>query len=326
MVSAEVIISLIWCHSSLFLGLLGNTYVLHATIAHRAIKLDKLSVWIIQNLAVTDLVNSVIVLVPVLISLHADSRWVLGDTFCQISFGYKYLGIVANMVLINILSFNKLIRCLFPLRTLDCSRARRWSVTVVTVITMLITPSWHFYKSTLKTTNLIHFSRSQCMCWLLQNSTPQIWHLVLDYLLSGMLNALPCLTLIGLNAYLVIFAVRKSTRSVNKMNIMVVVLITASFLVATLPYFIYFVIRGDVWTDGDVILRFVTFVFFLAFWFNPVIYLATNKNFWNYTVRFIRRESNRVSASQRPVAVQDSVRHGCVVRTNVSPVSESTAS
>lgn len=244
MVSAEVIISLIWCHSSLFLGLLGNTYVLHATIAHRAIKLDKLSVWIIQNLAVTDLVNS-----------------------------------------------------------------------------------WHFYKSTLKTTNLIHFSRSQCMCWLLQNSTPQIWHLVLDYLLSGMLNALPCLTLIGLNAYLVIFAVRKSTRSVNKMNIMVVVLITASFLVATLPYFIYFVIRGDVWSDGDVILRFVTFVFFLAFWSNPVIYLATNKNFWNYTVRFIRRESNRVSASQRPVVVQDSVRHGCVVRTNVvSPVSESTAS
>ena len=119
MTSVGDVISHIWCHISLLLGLLGNSYVLYSTILYKAIKLDKLSVWIIQNLAVSDLISSVIVLIPVIISLYADSNWVLGDTFCKTSFGYKYVGIVANMVLINILSFNKLARCLFPLHVLD---------------------------------------------------------------------------------------------------------------------------------------------------------------------------------------------------------------
>ena len=317
MTLAEVIISHIWCHLSLFLGLLGNSYVLHSTIVYRAIKLDKLSVWIIQNLAVSDLINAVIVLIPVLISLYADSNWVLGETFCKISFGYKYLGIVANMVLINILSINKMIRCLFPLKTLNCSRTQRLSVTVTAVITMLIPPTWQLYKSTLTTIYQVHFSKSQCMCWMIQISTPKIWHLILDYLLSGLLNALPCITLIGVNTFLVIFAVRKSTRTVNKMNIVVVILITTLFLVATLPYFIYYMISGDVWSDDDVILRFVTFIFFMAFWSNPVVYLATNRYFWRFTVRSIRRENNRVSVSQCSVAVRDSViRHGSVVLPN----------
>ena len=189
MTSAGDIISHTWCHTSLLLSLLGNSYVLYSTILYKAIKLDKLSVWIIQNLAVSDLISSVIVLIPVIISLYADSNWVLGGTFCKISFGYKYVGIVANMALINILSFNKLARCLFPLKTLHCSRIQKRVVTVTTVILSLLIPAYHLYLSTLKSIALIQFSKPQCMCWMIYISEPYTWIVIADYISAGVLNA-----------------------------------------------------------------------------------------------------------------------------------------
>ena len=295
MTSAGHVISHIWCHTSLLLGLLGNSYVLHATIVYKAIKLDKLSVWIIQNLAVSDLISSVIVLIPVLISLYADSSWVLGDTFCKISFGYKYVGIVANMALINILSFNKLARCLFPLKTLHCSRTQKKIVTVTTVILSLLIPAYHLYLSTLKNISLIQFSKPQCMCWMIYISEPYAWIVIADYISAGVLNALPCISLIVVNTVLICFAIKKSTRSIKKGNIFLVVFITASFLVAMLPYFVNFILDGDLSTDDGGVLRFVTFIFFFAFWSNPIVYLATNRHFWRFTVKCCKRNKNRVS-------------------------------
>ena len=291
--SAEVIISHIWCHISILLGLLGNSYVLHSTIVHKAIKLDKLSLWIIQNLAVSDLISSVIVLIPVLICLYAESRWVLGEIFCKISFGYKYIGIVANMVLINILSFNKLVRCLFPLKTLDCSRGQKWIATVTTVILSLIVPVYYIYLSTLKEITDLEFSRPQCMCWMIYISEPYAWIVIADYIILGTVNTLPCLTLIVVNTVLVCFAIKKSTRPVNKGNILLVVFTTVSFLVAVLPHFVNFVIDGDLTTGHDIVIRFVMFIHFSAFWSNPIVYLATNRHFWNFTQKYIRRDTNR---------------------------------
>ena len=38
----------------------GNSFTLYATIRHNAIKLDKLSVWIIQNLCVADILHGLL--------------------------------------------------------------------------------------------------------------------------------------------------------------------------------------------------------------------------------------------------------------------------
>ena len=60
----EQVLLQIWCHVCFLLGVLGNTFVLYATIYHKAIKMDKMSVWIIQNLAASDLANCFLVLLP----------------------------------------------------------------------------------------------------------------------------------------------------------------------------------------------------------------------------------------------------------------------
>ena len=285
------VISQVWCHWSLIMGLLGNSFVLYSTVINKAIRLDKLSVWIIQNLAIVDFLNTLFLLLPVIISLYANNKWVLGDTFCRVFFVYKYVGFTANMVLINALSLNKMVRCLAPLRSLACSKTLHWVVTAITAATAAITPAYSAYRTVVDDKFIVVFSASQCMCSSVQVSKAESWHKVVYYLIAGLLNGLPCVTLCVMNLFLVVYALRKSNRAVNKRNIVIVVLITASFLLFGLPYFFYSTKHGQTSGDNDPMLRFVTFTTFISFWSNPVIYLVTNQNFRSFTVQSARRFS-----------------------------------
>ena len=289
--SSTNIASQVWCHVSLILGLTGNSFVLYSTTSHRAIKLDKLSVWIIQNLAVSDISNTILILVPVIISLYANTQWVLGDTFCQIMFVYKYAGCVANVILINALAMNKMLRCLFPLRILNSSRSQRLSVTMFTTLIALVLPAWSYYGVYIGQFLLVEFSPAQCMCWSIFSSRSKTWHHTVGYLLAGLLNGLPCISLCLMNTFLVGYALKKSNRTVNKMNIVIVVMVTLSFLLPMLPYFIFYMVYGNTWNQGSTV-RFVTFIMFISSWANPPIYLLTNKSFKLFTMNLLRR--NRV--------------------------------
>ena len=46
----------------------GNSFVIFSTVKYNAIKMDKASVWIIQNLATSDLLTNITVMIPVFIS------------------------------------------------------------------------------------------------------------------------------------------------------------------------------------------------------------------------------------------------------------------
>ena len=294
------ILSQVWCHCSFVMGVLGNSYVIYATVISKAIRLDKLSIWIIQNLAVIDLMNTVLILVPIITSLYAGDQWILGDTFCKVFYVYKYAGFTANVVMINILSLNKMMRCLFPLRNLDCSRTRKWVVTTITTLTSTIIPVYSCYRVILDDKFLVVFSASQCMCSSIQIAEAGGWHKVVYYFLAGSLNGLPCLVLCVTNSFLVIYALKKSNRTVNKSNIVIVVLVTASFLLFGLPYFAYSAKHGQTANNNDSTLRIVTFTTFICLWSNPVIYLVTNRGFRTFTAASARRLSRAHRTSINP--------------------------
>ena len=294
------IVSIVWSHWSFLMGIVGNSFVLYSTIYHRAIKMDKLSVWIIQNLAVTDLVNSFLILSPVIVSLYADSQWVFGETFCKITYIYKYLGFTANVVLINALSFNKMVRCLSPLRNLGCSKSRRWLVTTVTAATSTIIPVFSVYRSTVDDKFAVVFSTSQCMCSSVPVAEIGSLQKILYLVFAGSLNGLPCFTLCAMNTFLVVYALKKCNRVMDKGNIVIVLLVTTSFLVSGLPYFFYSVKHGHTSNNNDAFLRVVTFITFISLWSNPVIYLVTNKHFRTFTADYARGVSRVTMAVVQP--------------------------
>ena len=59
-----------WGQVSFVLSILGNVFVLYATIAQKAIKLDNMSIWIIKILAVADICNCLLVLAPILLTQY----------------------------------------------------------------------------------------------------------------------------------------------------------------------------------------------------------------------------------------------------------------
>ena len=71
----------------MIVGLFGNTTVLYLSLVHNALKLDPISLMFIHHLAVSDILVSLIMFLPMLIVLCAR-RWVLGKVLC---FGSAFL-------------------------------------------------------------------------------------------------------------------------------------------------------------------------------------------------------------------------------------------
>ena len=207
-------------------------------------------------------------------------------------FVYKYMGCVANVVLINSLSLNKLLRCLRPLHNRTCTRAHRTIVTTVTLLASLVIPAWSTYGLAIAGIYRVQFSRVQCMCWSLFTETARPWHYTFSFAIATVLNALPCTALCAMNVFLICFALKKSARVVKKTNIIIVLLVTVMFLLPMLPYYVYYSVTGYDWEEEDYV-RYVTFVMFVASWANPPIYLITNDNFWKFTVRLFRNNQVR---------------------------------
>ena len=190
------------------LDLTGNGFVIFATVARNAIKLDKMSVWIIQNLAVVDIANAIFVLIPAATSFFADGVWMLGPFICKLIFGYKYSFTIGNIFLINFLSLNKLVRCLFPLRNLVSSRRQRLSVTFTVLTVMLIGPTRKLYDVFISTKTIVRFSEVHSIC-IAHEATEgnKVNEPLVERLLHFTFNVFPLIVLIAVNAGLVCFAV-----------------------------------------------------------------------------------------------------------------------
>jgi hypothetical protein len=240
-------------------------------------------------MAVVDLGNCVLVLLPITAVLYADETWVLGDEFCAVFAVYVYSFVIGNILLINLLSFNKLIRCLLPLRTIAPTKKHKIVVTIIMLFFSLLSPIWIIYGLYIGNFMKTTFFRSQCTCSALFTENVQDWQKVIPMILSVVVNGIPCLVIVLTNAILVVYALKKSRSTVNKLNLLVVVLVTCSFLISIFPCFAYMQKMGTTHEDwgNDMTVRFVYFMTFLSAWSNPIVYLATNPSFREFTLKFI---------------------------------------
>ena len=267
-----------WGQICFILGVLGNVFTLYATVAHNAIKLDKMSIWIIKNLAVVDICNCFLVVLPILLNQYGKiyGLIIFGGTFNEIMGHYRYLFLVANLFLVNILSLNKLIRCLFPLRNLFPTRCQKNIVTIVTVVISMVPTLYTVYgvktgfekiTSEWKVRNYLGAAYIAGVKALQIECFTSEFDLVLAYAIAIVFSALPCLSLVTFNSCLVIYALLKTNLTVNKMNILAVILVTTGFLISILPYF-FFMIFDGISHEGDELSWSIAY---LSVWINPII-------------------------------------------------------
>ena len=290
-----IIAQQIWFTTSLWLGVVGNVFVLHATIFHSAIKLDKLSIWIIQNLAVCDILNCLAVLLPTTINYYNYPKWILGVKFCIVESFYVISFTVANFLLINILACNKIHRCLYPLHNLIVTRKQKLWVTFGTLVWSILVIAWSFYQVLVwEFSSLYDPITGACQImyfiWNLSNAQKMVICAVII-----VLGGIPCLTLVMSNIALITIALRKSNSGVNKMNIVIVLLVTICFLLSALPQ-VFILIIGNV---DDAIKHMAWCLSMLSMWVNPYIYFATNNIFRKHTIRYVTQVLSRSSVFLR---------------------------
>ena len=269
------------------LDLTGNGFVIFATVARNAIKLDKMSVWIIQNLAVVDIANAIFVFIPVATTYFTDGIWMLGPFICKLIFGYKYIFAIGNIYLIIFLSLNKLIRCLFPLRNLVSTRRQRLSVTFTVLVLMLIGPTRKLYATFISRKAIVRFSEVHSTCIAFEDieGVEKAFEPNVDKIMLLIFVVIPVIVLIAVNTGLVSFAMRSTKSKVNRKNVLIVILVTLSFVATFTPFTALYQKYGNSFHKAPVGLRIGLFVGFISSFINPAIYILTNETFRVFTKR-----------------------------------------
>ena len=90
-------------------------------------KINKISIIIIQHIAVSDLTYTISTLAPAAISLLANS-WVLGKALCYTRVYFGYFAFPAGMSLIAVLTKSKFLILKYPLRALSWPTKRAHQV------------------------------------------------------------------------------------------------------------------------------------------------------------------------------------------------------
>ena len=279
--AAEQAATTLWCCLCLLLGLLGNCLLISG-ILNRALKLDTISIWIVLNLSVADLVHMVVTVLPMCITNLAGNVWVLGETLCVAGSVFVAVGLVARIVLVNMFAGHRLLRCMFPFRGSLSTSHSRVIITATALLVTSIFPVWNLVAHFNGYTVAVFWAiGSKCAGWPVQHQTV---HRALTVALFGA----PCVPLALSNFTLVWFAAKKS-RAVkscpNMKNIFVVLLVTLLMLLTLIPINLINFFKDPVMTSVY-FLRFATLFLNVSTFLNPLVFFVTHSSLRHFIMKY----------------------------------------
>ena len=112
------------------LGFFGNVFALIASHAYKAIDLDNVTIVLIRNLAIADLMLVITTILPTLISI-ITGRWVFGDLLCDVTGHFNFIPVMVNIYLVLSLSIYKIFVCKNPFNVKDVQVKHAWAMVAV---------------------------------------------------------------------------------------------------------------------------------------------------------------------------------------------------
>ena len=137
--TAQIVPLAIFTFLMTLFGIVGNTTVLYSSIRYNAIKVDKVSLVFIQQLAAADILYTIIAIFPCLVTYSAG-KWILGRIWCFITAQISFIPGLANIMLVLAITLHRLMLVTSPFRNTSITTARAsagciWGIaTLATVI------------------------------------------------------------------------------------------------------------------------------------------------------------------------------------------------
>ena len=260
---------------TVILSLLGNTFVLVASKHGKAIKLDRVSIVLLENLAVADIGTTLFVIIPFIIWLFTSKQEGYHSSYVtkwisRIISVPSMVFMSAGTLLISFLNCCKLFSLLFPLR------ARTWK-----------------YRDGYKIAGLV---------WMILTLTGTGNWIISEQLeysvqLAITTAGISILLLVVLASTLGLLIKVHKARGLRKNAVFSIILVSVVFCVSYTPLFISNLldsIRGI--ESGDITLaRLITFnIYSINCFSNPLIYYFTLNSFKEYVKMIFQRCQNNL--------------------------------
>lgn len=278
----ERILLVVWCSVTLLINLAGNLLTLLAASTPRALRLDKISVSIIQSIAVSDLMMAVSSTLPSLVSLIAD-RWVFGGVLCHASYYLNSTARFSAVLLVCALHISKLYTLMDPLGAIG--RRRRtarivllsvWAVSIVAprVVTIY--------------SQKVQFSYLVYICQVAPDGSIPDWMYFYHVLLIMVPSALAMITCVLLS-----LLVRRFSCRMNTQGIFTTIYVGVTYIVVFGPLMVNvigsFVLKGQSPMFSIVSYRLLSFFFYANGVFNFLVYIVSVKSFSIFARKILRR-------------------------------------
>ena len=246
-----------WYILVVLLSLLGNIFVLVASVRDRAVRLDRISIVFIENLAVADIGLCVFWVLPnaVLILKYGDPS----ESMCSLL--YQILAYTPGSVcsgincwLLPCLNFCKLLSLRYPLRIRSYRYRDGYKIAIVLWITeaFILTVSAFF-----------------------QSQMSIVVHVCLSLLLL----------LVVLLTVALLLTVHK-VRGLSRQGVFSIILVSVIYSVCYIPVLLVLFLADQSW---DALLRISSCVYFICCFSNPIVYYLTLKSFKEYVSRVLRQ-------------------------------------
>ncbi|XP_022246518.1 5-hydroxytryptamine receptor 1A-alpha-like [Limulus polyphemus] len=139
------------------ISLLGNSAVIAITRMDNELRLQ-VSNLLIVNLAVTDLLTSLLVMIPSVTALFYE-RWILGDALCKLHCSFNYCFIIVSMLSLSLITIDRGVAMKNPLRYVqtmtNCRIGLMISYVWIHGLVFAIVPSLNDW---------VHFDYSEAVC------------------------------------------------------------------------------------------------------------------------------------------------------------------
>ena len=218
-------------------SLVGDTIILIASLKYRALKLHPFITAVIHHIAVSDLMVSVVYVLPKFIAMVADG-WLLGDALCFFTAYGTYYFSLAGLLFICTLTSGKLIIVRRPLRSSALSRRKAhfccaflWVLSLTVPVIFLIVDSKDVWFDCRTSVCSYHFSSNR---WELLKPIQFLTFMVIPNLIVISVTVLLLLHLIKSRKH------SKKCGGTQRWQGMMTALLTAiMYCISILPYAIY---------------------------------------------------------------------------------------
>ena len=217
----------------------GDSIILLSTIKYNAIKLHRVIVVVIQHMAVNDLLQTLFLVLPQIVSLQAD-EWILGLFLCHLSEHVSYVCNVVMATLSCILVGSKLLVVIYPLNSMSWRRRSAHKLCALCWILGVIQPQ-EISNIFLTETDSVYFDYYDYTCDYdsLLPREPN-WLRWFSRISAGVGLLVVSLILMATSAVLLVTARRSAVRRgecLRWRGVLTVVMTTAIYLISFMPYF-----------------------------------------------------------------------------------------